>query len=382
MIRKVTDVRKVVEVPFLILLSRELRATTKLVWMIVQWDRYTITNYYRVLSPTRLMDRIGLSRPTIRQAISQLVAHGFYARYYLPDPDNLSNNSASSTLSTPPQPPLSPPPPPTQPPTPPPRRVVIPTPRLWSKPYSYPFAYIPLDLLTDRNIGVQAKLIYGAIQALWDYEVWNGSATFTYASLARFLKLNVKTVRRALQELKEAEWIVIRTKEKTARKSIKVSDPVSVRLMNIQRRIEYAKFLGETLMREGLSLVLAWDNAVDNARPEYLVNKDTGGEMHFDRLYEEQKMAFEFNGNQHYRPTELYDRDVVNQQKLRDKVKQQICRDRGITLVVFTAEDLSIEGIKQKVKELPGTVLNDLTGYEKVIEYLEKVMGRYRNAAM
>jgi len=77
--------------------------------------------------------------------------------------------------------------------------VVNPTPLLWMKPYCYPFAYIPLDLLTDRNIGVQAKVIYGAIQSLADYEIWNGSATFTYASLTRFLKLNVKTVRRALQ---------------------------------------------------------------------------------------------------------------------------------------------------------------------------------------
>jgi len=388
MIRQVTDVRKAVDVPFPILLARDLRATAKLVWMILQWDRFRITNCCTILSPTRLMDRIGLSRPTIRRAIAQLEVRGYIARYFLADPINVpnTNNVVSSTPPmppTPPQPPQSPPPPPSPPSPPPktPRQVVKPTLLLWMKSYCYPFAYIPLDLLTDRNIGVQAKVIYGAIQSLADYEIWNGSATFTYASLARFLKLNVKTVRRALQELKEAEWVVIRTKQKTVRKDIRACDPVTVRLMNIERRIQYARFLGETLMREGLSLVLAWDNAVDNARPEYLVNKDTGGEMHFDRLYEVQKVAFEFNGDQHYRPTDLYDKDIVNQQKLRDKVKQQICQERGITLVVFTAEDLSIEGIKRKVKGLPGVVLNDLTGYEKVIEYLEDKMCRYRNNA-
>jgi len=223
-------------------------------------------------------------------------------------------------------------------------------------------------LITDKTIGVQAKLIYGAIQAMPGYDSRNRSGYFTYAFLARQLKLNVKTVRRALLELREAEWLVIRPKDKTVSKLIGISDPVSIKLMNAQRKIKYADFLGETLMREGLSLVLAWDNAVDNAKPAYLINKDTGGEMHFDHLYEKQKVAFEFNGAQHYKPTEKYDKETVNKQKNRDKTKQQICRKRGIMLVVFTSEDLSIGKITQKVKEFPGAVLNDLTGYERLID--------------
>ena len=71
-------------------------------------------------------------------------------------------------------------------------------------------------------------------------------------------------------------------------------------------------------------------------RPEWLVNPFSGGQMHLDGYSKKLKLAFEFNGPQHYVFYPKYHRkyeDFVKQQE-RDSIKSELCKKNGITLII------------------------------------------------
>ncbi|KKM85834.1 hypothetical protein LCGC14_1285050 [marine sediment metagenome] len=71
-------------------------------------------------------------------------------------------------------------------------------------------------------------------------------------------------------------------------------------------------------------------------RPEWLVNPITGGQMHLDGYCKKLKLAFEFNGPQHYVYYPKYHKsyeDFLKQQE-RDGIKAKLCKKMGITLIV------------------------------------------------
>jgi len=91
------------------------------------------------------------------------------------------------------------------------------------------------------------------------------------------------------------------------------------------------------------------------------------------------RVAFEFNGRQHYEATELYSKEQVALQRERDRTKRSICKSHGITLVIVHAEDLSLSAMLKKVPDvLPR---RDLRGFPRTIQFLEETARRYRKAA-
>jgi len=236
---------------------------------------------------------------------------------------------------------------------------------------------IPVDLITATHLNPQTRVIYGTLQTLPKYN--NSRVYYTYTKIAELLHLNVKTVRRALFKLRDEEWLDIQTMIKTKNKHIYIGNPVSIKRKKAEHNLSRAKFYGEALMREALNLVLDWDNGVDNATPDYLKNPYTHEQMHFDRHYEKHNVAFEFNGEQHYRATKRYNQSAVAKQKRLDRIKQKICAERNITLLIFRREDLSLTKIVEKIKQdIPWAPLRDLTGYGDLIKFLERKMTNYR----
>lgn len=147
----------------------------------------------------------------------------------------------------------------------------------------------------------------------------------------------------------------------------------------MRRRLDEASFVGEALMREYLSLIGDSDEYDDNATPGFLVNPFTGEEMQFDRYYQP-RVAFEFNGPQHYGPTARYSKEAdIRKQQGRDYIKIGISATRGIRLVVVHPEDLTLEVMRQKVDGL--LPLRNLDGHEPLIAYLESVSRAYRRKA-
>ncbi len=100
--------------------------------------------------------------------------------------------------------------------------------------------------------------------------------------------------------------------------------------------------------------------------------------MQLDRYYPP-GVAFEFNGPQHYGPTQHYTAEEAANQRVRDLIKAGICASRGIQLKIVHAEDLSLSKMKKIVGHL--LPLRDLRHEGPRIRYLESVSRLYRRKA-
>jgi len=71
-------------------------------------------------------------------------------------------------------------------------------------------------------------------------------------------------------------------------------------------------------------------------RPDFLNNEITGNNLELDLYNENLKIAIEYNGKQHYVYTPYFHKsyDSFLNQKYRDKMKSDKCRDLGISLII------------------------------------------------
>lgn len=72
-------------------------------------------------------------------------------------------------------------------------------------------------------------------------------------------------------------------------------------------------------------------------RPDWLINPLTGTPMELDGYCEYESLAFEYNGEQHYKYIEFYhnDYDDFLKQQMRDKAKVDLCDRNVINLIVI-----------------------------------------------
>ena len=70
-------------------------------------------------------------------------------------------------------------------------------------------------------------------------------------------------------------------------------------------------------------------------RPNFLKNDVTGYNLEIDLYNDEMKLAIEVQGNQHYKFTPFFHRnkDAFLNQKYRDAMKKEKCKNNGITLI-------------------------------------------------
>lgn len=293
-----------------------------------------------VISVTEISAQTGLSRPTVRRALRELEEKGWFeARHRAPG----SSGQFSPHL----------------------QRVML-----------------PEHLIGDAALHPAAKLLYGILMLLAQQ---SGSSEKHYvhsSGLQQLTGWSLKRVRHAVRTLAETGWIEVKQAHRLAPFHYEVVDPLKARsiaeLERAKKRIGKAKFLGEALMREYLSLLIDCDVFEDDAAPGFLVNPVTNERLQFDRFYPP-RVAFEFNGPQHYVPTEVYSAEQVAWQRARDFIKLGICATRGIVLCIIHPEDLSLNAMKEKVgTHLP---LRDLRHEGPRIAYLESIARTYRRAA-
>ncbi len=81
------------------------------------------------------------------------------------------------------------------------------------------------------------------------------------------------------------------------------------------------------------------------ARPEFLINSDTGHCMELDCYNEELRLAVEFNGKQHYEYTPIFHKDELDfiDQQIRDENKKRLCQNNNIDLIVVSYDVENIE---------------------------------------
>jgi len=229
---------------------------------------------------------------------------------------------------------------------------------------------VPGALLAERTVGAPAKVLYGLLQATPNFRGQVGQ--FTYAGLHSLTQLGRNTLKRAIAELVGAGWVQVTQAGRLSPIHFTLGSPERKRSQaeaaEAVRRLKRAKFGGEALMQEYLSLLIDSDQFTDNARPGFLVNPLTRERLELDRFYLP-NVAFEFNGTQHYHATGRFSQEEADAQHLRDLIKAGICLHRGIHLVIVQAEDLSLQGMTKKIGPL--MPLRNLVGHEPLINLLE-----------
>ena len=234
------------------------------------------------------------------------------------------------------------------------------------------YVSVSADVLLSKDLTWPIKGFYGSLVA---FAGKDGVGHLTEEKLSELTMLDPKTVRRYMLRLTRAGLVQL---EK--RSHYLIVDPVvayyAVRLHDVQHRLRHALFIGEALMREWLTLLVAVLNFQDNARVSKIINPKTREYLELDRFFPPD-VAFEFNGPQHYGPTAKFpDPAAAADQELRDIIKIGQCKRYGIELVIVTTEDLSLEGMLRKIGNL--LPLRPGAAESPAAAFLEKESRRYR----
>lgn len=332
----------VVPVSSSLLLSRKLSPSAKVVWIALRLAGGRSTSRGKlpispaVISVAQLASHAGLSRPTLRKALRELEEMGW-----------LGARSRTAGFAESPGSRL--------------RRVSL-----------------PGHLVSDAGLHPAAKVLYG-ILALMAQQTGAHGHHFRFDRLRQVTGWSLKRVRYAVRTLIETGWIEVKQAHRLAPVHYVLRDPLKAQsiaeLERVKVRLGKARFLGEALMREYLSLLIECDVFEDDAAPGFLINPVTNERLQFDRFYPPH-LAFEFNGPQHYTPSKEYPAEQVAWQRAKDFIKLGICSIRGIELCIVHAEDLSLETMRRKIgTRLP---LRDLRHEGPRIAYLESVARAYR----
>lgn len=352
-----------IDVPFDLLFSKDLTPAAKLLWIRLRFD--SMHRRKRSHHPRQLAKRTGLARSTIYEALRQGAATGWLVPYVDPasgkrrwKTDSPAQASEGEVQE---------------------RRVVNQEHQL-DEEEAETVARIPVDLIRSAHVlRPQAILFYGLLQATGDFRHWSRAGVFKWAELRELTGLHLKTIKRAVRALVDAGWLALTQSNRRARIQFRLQHADEAHKERARQHLNRAGYVGEALMRSFLSLITDTKECEDGARPEFLVNPASGERMELDRYYPVHRVAFEFNGPQHYVATGRFTKQQVAAQRKRDQLKQRICKERNIDLVVVHAEDLSLIGMLKKVGDL--LPRRALRGFKQTIRYLNRCGLRYQRAA-
>lgn len=214
-----------------------------------------------------------------------------------------------------------------------------------------------MDLLSTRIRITQTKLLQDPRLRTSDHSTY--SLLFWYPSsslytLAQQGSVPYETLRRAVRRLVETDWVFQRPGPWGAIyvpwMPLDVEELLVAELEEIYDQVPYK---GEWLMQCLLDLLIRDPHRYENSRPTYLVTGEGSGRLELDRMYPRAKLAFEFQGEQHYRvgplnPTE----EDLQEQVMRDHIKASICNTKGIRLFHLRYSDLNYHSLTEKLEGL------------------------------
>ncbi len=160
-------------------------------------------------------------------------------------------------------------------------------------------------------------------------------------------------------------WMPVEVEELVADELVKTRDEIA--------------YMGEWLMKCLLDLIVLDSDYRDNPRPAWLVSGDGSGRLELDRWYRSAKVAFEFQGPQHFRNTNPFEASEPNEQPHRDRHKAAICNLEGIRLIQVVASDLDYRQLRSRVSDV--LTLAPEREYRPIHKSLEKMCRGYINYA-
>lgn len=234
---------------------------------------------------------------------------------------------------------------------------------------------IPVELAVAR-IPVEAKGLYLIIKHICQGAKAN-SVLVSQRKLAEVSCLSYSAMNRYLQLLVAEGWVkaeggargtLLSTENPWARREEQL-------VAELRERLNKAAFMGEALMRALLDILVDRNDAQDEAELPFLINPETGKPMRYDRFYPP-SVAIEFNGAQHYGPTDAYpDSRAARHQQALDLMKLGLSHQHGIALITITPIDLTFYGIRKKVEGyLP---LRQIDGEDPRVRFLQTACNRY-----
>jgi hypothetical protein len=207
---------------------------------------------------------------------------------------------------------------------------------------------------------------------------------FTYPSLSKIAHNCVKTARRAVLALEDAQWLHIKErKNHMAPIEFKLESPCDrycrEQIKLTQMRLNRPGNHGEAIALAMVMLAVVDTECVVGGRSNKLPSPITGELMEVDIRLLEHNLAIEFNGMQHYAPTSSASAEDVAKQQKRDAVKATLLGNMKHKVLILTAADLSIATI---VEKLGGLVpLRDLRFYQPLVNFLNNVGQSYQDKA-
>lgn len=245
---------------------------------------------------------------------------------------------------------------------------------------------LPLDLICDREVPADAKLVYGTITRLtrsFDYEELIRQTGYAQGTLCRYLGILLRrgwlqgSVSRAGR--KKRFHVTTRNPHQERRK--RDVDLFHRSKALARKRDRYS--VGQLLLGYMVSLLVHESILVENGHLWGLVNFRTGGRLLYDLLLPVERVAMEFQGPQHDSPTELYPNEAeFRAQQARDALKRTLSERLGIRLLEVRAEDLSFPRVAALLRSA-GVLLkaNPRAAAPHLYDLLEREAALYRAAA-
>ncbi|MDP2859938.1 MAG: hypothetical protein Q8P50_18500 [Bacillota bacterium] len=183
----------------------------------------------------------------------------------------------------------------------------------------------------------------------------------SYSQFSKKSKMPRGPMRKACKGLAGIGWMKLKGSSRMVRPVAVIPHYLQEKMaLMLREQYAVASNRGEFLMKRLLDFWIDNDNFVDNARPEFLKNPLTEELLEYDRFYLE-GVAFEFNGSQHYGPTEKFPDDKeLKESQARDLIKKALSEDHRVKLVTVTAVQLvPAEFVKLLPAELPRNCVDE-----------------------
>jgi hypothetical protein len=188
------------------------------------------------------------------------------------------------------------------------------------------------ELAKDSSLSVIERALY---LLAWAHD----PATIT--ELAGLAKVDRGTAADTCASLSKRGWMKV-VKSKSGKRPAAMIPRSCQIVMAHDLEVEYdlVPLKGEFLANKRIDWSIRPDGYVRNAKPKFLENPQTKKRMEYDRYDPKNAYAGEYNGSQHYRESEKYTEEDVGQQQAHDLMKRSLSVQNGVTLMVFTWEDL------------------------------------------
>lgn len=219
-------------VPLSLLLTHELSTTAKIIWIVLYQDAPMLPE--RLFSPVRLSKRLGLTPQTVRNALARLAASSWNAIIH--QPNDLKRYTRDGS----------------------------------------PKACVPERLVTDRRIGVGARVLFGVLQGTPEFRYNKGS--FAYTDLERLMRRKPRAIAEDIRQLAVAGWLECFEVNERGRMYFTLRDPALAAyqhsLRRLRARVRRMPFSGAVLIQEYLASATDAEETGGGMAPEWVADPD------------------------------------------------------------------------------------------------------------